>query len=103
MSNPGGNGAGPEREAFDALERAVGVALERQARLNERVARAEGKSAELQELLRRFTTEEIDPAEILSRLRVLENENGDLRSRVDEARAGIERLLARIRFLENQP
>lgn len=102
MSNPGGNGAEPERAAFDALERAVANTLRRLASLNERVARAEGRGADLEELLRQFTGHEVEPGQIVTRLRLLEEENTELRSRVDEARAGIERLLAKIRFLEDQ-
>ena len=102
MSKPGGNGAKPERAAFDALERAVGHTLDRLASLNDRVAQAEGKGVELEELLRQFTGHEVEPGQIVTRLRILEEENTELRSRVDEARAGIERLLAKIRFLEDQ-
>jgi hypothetical protein len=39
---------------------------------------------------------------MVSRLRALEEENADLRSRIDQGREGVERLLAKIRFLENQ-
>ena len=102
MSKPGDNGGRPEQGAFDALEGAVGDALDRLRRLNERATRAEGKSAELEELLRRFTGHEVEPGQILSRLRHLEDENVDLRERVEQGRAGIERLLAKIRFLEDQ-
>lgn len=102
MSKPGGNGAKPERAALDALERAVGHTLDRLASLNDRVARAEGKGAEMEELLRQFTGHEVEPGQIVTRLRILEEENTELRERVDEARAGIERLLAKIRFLEDQ-
>ncbi len=102
MSNPGGSGAQPERAAFDELERAVGHTLDRLATLNERLARAVGRSAELEELLRQFIGHEVEPGQIVTRLRLLEEENAELGSRVDEARAGIERLLAKIRFLEDQ-
>jgi predicted RNase H-like nuclease (RuvC/YqgF family) len=102
VSNPGGNGPQPERVAFAALERAVGHTLDRLSSLNQHIAQAEGRSAELEELLRRFTSREISPGQILTRLRLLEEENIELRSRVDEARAGIDRLLAKIRFLEDQ-
>lgn len=99
MSNPGGNGA---RQPLDELERAVGDMLDRLEWMNERMSLAQEKSEELEELLRRFTSHEVDPGQILSRLKKLEEENSDLRSRVDQGRAGVERLLAKIRFLENQ-
>ena len=102
MSNPAGNGAPREKHPLDDLERAVGDMLDRLAWMNDRMALAEEKSEELEELLRRFTGHEVEPAQILSRLKKLEEENADLRSRVDQGREGVERLLAKIRFLENQ-
>ncbi len=101
MSNPAGNGA-RERQPLDELEGAVGDMLDRLSWMNERMALAEEKSDELEELLKRFTGNEVAPAEIVSRLRVLEVENADLRSRLEQGRASVERLLAKIRFLENQ-
>ena len=102
MSNAGGNGAKPERAALDALEDAIGDVLDRITWLHERVALSQERSEELEELLRRFTTHEVDPGQIVSRLRHLEEENADLRSRIEQGRAGIDRMLARIRFLEGQ-
>jgi predicted RNase H-like nuclease (RuvC/YqgF family) len=102
VSNPAGNGGRPEREAFAALESAVAQALERLAHMGRRVQAAEAKSAELDEVVRRFTGDQGESGRILSRLRYLEEENADLRRRLAEGRAGIERLLAKVRFLENQ-
>ncbi|HUF75899.1 MAG TPA: hypothetical protein VMM35_06455 [Longimicrobiales bacterium] len=102
MSNPAGNGGQPEREAFAALESAVGHALERLDHMSRRVRAAEAKSAELDEVVRRFTGNEEEAGQILSRLRRLEEENADLKGRLAEGRAGIDRLLSKIRFLENQ-
>ena len=47
MSKPGDNGGAPEKEAFEALERAVGQALDRLQAMTDRVAAAEARSAEL--------------------------------------------------------
>jgi predicted RNase H-like nuclease (RuvC/YqgF family) len=102
VSNAGGNGAQPERAAMDALEDAVGDVLDRVTWLHERVALSREKSEELEELLRRFTSNEVDPGEIVGRLRHLEEENNDLRSRIEQGRASVDRLLAKIRFLEGQ-
>ena len=102
MSNPGGNGEQPEREAFVALERAVGHALERLELMRKRVSTAEARSAELGEVVRRFTGDEGEAGRILTRLRHLEAENADLKGRLADGRAGIDRLLSKIRFLENQ-
>ena len=38
---------------------------------------------------------------ILTRLHTLEEENGDMRHRLEQGREGVDRLLAKIRFLEN--
>lgn len=102
MSNPGGNGGQPEREAIAALEQAVAQALDRLARMRRRVRAAEARSAELDEVVKRFTGNEGEAGRILSRLRHLEEENADLQGRLAEGRAGIDRLLSKIRFLENQ-
>lgn len=102
MSNPAGNGGQPEREAFAVLEGAVGQALDQLARMDQRVHAAEAKNGELAELLRRFTGNEVEPGQILTRLRRLEEENADLRTRLEQGRDGIDRLLAKIRFLEDQ-
>jgi len=101
VSNPAGNGA-RERQPFDDLESAIGDMLDRVTWMNERMALAEEKSEELEELLKRFTGHEVEPADMVSRLRALEEENTDLRSRIEQGRQGVERLLAKIRFLENQ-
>jgi hypothetical protein len=101
VSNHAGNGA-RDRQPFDELEGAIGDMLDRLAWMNERMALAEEKSEELEELLKRFTGHEVDPAHMVSRLHALEDENADLRSRIEQGRDGVERLLAKIRFLENQ-
>jgi predicted nuclease with TOPRIM domain len=75
--------------------------LERLAYMSRRVRAAEERNAELDEIVRRFTGDQVEASRILTRLRALEQENRDLRRRLEEGRAGIERLLAKIRFLEN--
>lgn len=101
MSNHAGNGA-RERQPLDELEGAIGDMLDRLTWMNERMTLAQEKSDELEELLRRFTEHEVEPVEMVSRLRVLEEENADLRSRIERGRESVERLLAKIRFLESQ-
>ena len=67
-----------------------------------RKAKTEAKSAELSELVKRFTGDDAEAGRMLTRLKRLEDENSDLRGRLDQGRAGVERMIARIRFLENQ-
>ena len=43
-----------------------------------------------------------NPADMHTRLKSLEVENADLTRRLDDGREGVERLLAKIRFLEEQ-
>jgi predicted RNase H-like nuclease (RuvC/YqgF family) len=91
-----------DRQALARLESSVTRILEETARLRSRGREAEDRVKDLEALLRRFTKGEVDPASLQSRLVHLESENRDLRERIQEGRAGVERLLSRIRFLEDQ-
>ncbi len=96
-------GQGPdERAALQSLEAAVGRLLERVQALSRAAEKADDRRAEVEELLRRITTGDESPASMHVRLRALEAENGDLRERLAKGRETAERLLARIRFLEEQ-
>ncbi|KPJ84292.1 MAG: hypothetical protein AMS19_01175 [Gemmatimonas sp. SG8_23] len=68
----------------------------------ERGNAAEARAAELAELVRRFTGNEGEADRLMSRLKRLEEENADLRTRLERGRDGVDRMIARIRFLENQ-
>lgn len=92
----------PDRQAFHELEQAVGRLLERCRRLELATQAAEARAGEMEGLLRRFTADEGAPSRLVERLHRLEEENGDMRDRIETGRAGVERLLARIRFLEEQ-
>ena len=102
MSNNADRPAHPERAAFQALEAQVGRVLELLQSTRSRAVEAEARRAEVEELLRRFTGDEAEAGRLLTRLKSLEAENADLRGRLGAGREGVERLLARIRFLENQ-
>ncbi len=101
MSNPEDNGGQPEALAFEVLERAVTQALAHIEAIEERIAAAESRSAELTEVVKRFTGDVGEADRILSRLGALEEENQDLRRRLEEGRDGVDRLLAKVRFLES--
>ncbi|MEX2531448.1 MAG: hypothetical protein WD960_11810 [Gemmatimonadota bacterium] len=94
------NGVVDEREDFARLERAVGKLLAERKQLVARASRAEARIRDVEALLRRFTTGDEDPAEWRSRLETLQRENAELRERLDGGRESVERLLARIQFLE---
>ena len=102
MSQPEDNASAPEQVAFAQLETAVADAIERLSSMSQRVRAAEARSAEMSELVTRFTGNEAEAGDLMSRLKRLEDENADLRGRLDSGRAGVERMIARIRFLENQ-
>lgn len=101
MSQPGDNGT-PEGAAFDRLEAAVSRLVDEAADATRRADAATAKNGELSELLQRFTGDEGEAGELVARLKSLESENAELRGRVDAGRAGVERMIARINFLENQ-
>lgn len=101
MSKPEDNGGPPEALAFEALERAVTQALAHIETMETQVAAAQARSAELGEVVKRFTGEPGEADRILTRLGDLEHENEDLKRRLTEGRDGVDRLLAKIRFLEN--
>ncbi|MBW3535219.1 MAG: hypothetical protein KY453_08405 [Gemmatimonadetes bacterium] len=94
--------AGAEQSAFRALDAAVGRTLGELERLRSELAASRKRRAELADLLEGFGKGDRDPVEMAARLDVLEKENADLRERVARGREGVERLLARIRFLEDQ-
>lgn len=80
----------------------MGRTLEELERLRGELAGSETRRAELNDLLQGFQEGGRDPVEMAGRLGTLEKENADLRERVARGREGVERLLARIRFLEDQ-
>jgi chromosome segregation ATPase len=90
------------RERLAALEGAVQALLSRVAEAEASRAEAQARRDEVEGLLREMSEGDADPAEMAKRLEALEAENEELRHRIDEGLAGVDRLLARIRFLENQ-
>lgn len=101
MSTSGaGSIADPARTALKDLDSAVSRVLEEYSSLAARVQDTEGRTRDVEELLRRFTKGDIDVGGLQETLARLEEENEDLRRRVSEGRAGVQRILDRIRFLE---
>jgi predicted RNase H-like nuclease (RuvC/YqgF family) len=93
---------GLERQALTRLDTAVGELLAELERLRLRTRRAEARVRDVESLLRRFTRGEEDPGRLQTRIRELETENEALQARIGEGREGVDRLLARIRFVEEQ-
>jgi predicted nuclease with TOPRIM domain len=92
----------PERAALRYLDTTVEEAVARLAALRLRAEAAEQRSAELELLLRRFTQDDGAAVRALARLGALERENAQLRERLEQGRVGVERMMARLRFLEDQ-
>jgi len=88
--------------AFRDLNKAVNQALKELKRLREKSTRVESKNVELEELLKGIAAGTQSPAEMARQVKDLSAENGDLRARLDEGRESVDRLLNRIRFLEEQ-
>ena len=92
----------PDR-AVERLEIAVTAALARVEVLEGEVVRMNEQGEELEGLLKGVTSGEAGPREMIAKLHILEEENRDLRRRLEEGREGVDRLLAQVRFLEEQP
>ena len=88
--------------AVERLERAVTAALEQVEQLKGEVARTHAQGEALEGLLKGVTSGEEGPRELIEKLNILEEENRDLRNRLDQGRAGVDRLLARVKFLEEK-
>lgn len=104
MSNPEDNRSqkSTEFQAFSRLERAVAEAGARIRELRSNLEKARDRGLEMEGLLQSFTGGEVDPSSLLARLQALEAENLDMKERLEKGKTGVERLLARIRFLEEQ-
>ena len=102
MSNPEGNGEGPEQTAFVGLEKIVEAALRHLAEVTRRAEIAEDRNAEFETLIKRFTGDESEAGQVLHRLAQLEEDNEDMCSQLEAGRDGVDKLIAKIRFLEEQ-
>lgn len=91
-----------EAQAWARLEEAVSGTLTRIVELRVHLQEAQLQGRNMQGLLRKFTGGEEDPSKLAVRLQELETANQDLLERLAKGRAGVERLLARVRFLEEQ-
>ncbi len=90
-------------KAVERLENAVTGALTRVELLEGEVVRMNTQGKELEGMLKGVTSGEGGPRDMIAKLHILEEENRDLRRRLDEGREGVDRLLAQIKFLEEQP
>ena len=89
-------------DALQRLENAISQAGDRVDGLRRELARTRGRREELEGMIRGVTSGELSPSDMVERMDILEQEGAELRARLKEGREGVERLLARIRFLEDQ-
>lgn len=87
---------------LDALETAVRRMLERYDALQARVDASAERVRELEQALGNVSTGGIDPVALAERTRALEEENRDLIDRLDRARDSVKRILARMRYTEEE-
>ena len=102
MSNPAGNGEGLEQAAFIELERIVDAALRHLGEVIRRAEMAEDRNAEFEALIKRFAGDEGDAGQVLHRLAELEEDNENMRSRLEAGQVSVDKLIAKIRFMEEQ-
>lgn len=94
--------AGSPAPGLDSLETAIDLAIAEVNAARERAAKAEEQAERSAAMLRQFVEGEEDPGTLSRRVQALEAENRDLRSRIERGRAGIDRIAASIRFLEDR-
>ena len=102
MSNPAGNGEGLEQAAFIELERIVDAALRHLGEVTRRAEMAEDRNAEFEALIKRFAGDEGDAGQVLHRLAELEEDNENMRSRLEAGQVSVDKLIAKIRFMEER-
>ena len=99
MSNPDSDDR-PELVARARLHGAVEQLMSQARMYRDRGERAEARIRDLEGLLARFARGEEDPASLAHRLGELREENRELRERMREGREGVDRLLSRVRYLD---
>ncbi len=87
---------------WNELEQTVRRLLDDHDALRQRAAAAEKRAGELERALHDVSGGRIDPMALAERARALEHENRELHTRLDHARETVQRLLARVRFSEEE-
>ena len=92
----------PERQALSRLEAVAERLLEERAAVADQAREAEDRVKELKTLLSEFPEGKVDMVILEKAITRLRDQNAELKGRMAEGREGVERILSRIRFLENQ-
>lgn len=103
MPSAGGERA-PQRRPpeWDRLELAVRRLLDDHQGYRRRARAAEQRVQELEGTLSALTEGRLDPLVLEQRIAALEGENRALQDRLDRARAQLQRMMARLQFLEEE-
>lgn len=91
-----------EGKALSRLEAVVDRLLEEHGAALGRAREAEARVEELEAHLSALAKDGSDPIVLREAIADLESRNADLKARIGEGREGVERLLSRIRFLEQR-
>ena len=103
MSNPEQAQQAPDAsEPFARLESAVRRLIRQSAELRAELRTARQRNQELMELLAPIAEGEAGPESMIERLRAAEDGRRELEGRLERGREVVERMMARIRFLEDQ-
>jgi predicted RNase H-like nuclease (RuvC/YqgF family) len=88
---------------WDGLESAVRRLFAHNDALRERVREAESRIRELEAALSDVAAGRVDPTALAERVDLLERENQQLNERLERARNSVQRILARMHFVEEEP
>ena len=103
MSNPEqARNAPGASETFTRLESAVRRLIRQSAELRAELRSTRERNRELMELLAPVAEGEAGPESVLERLRVAEDQRREFAGRLERGREVVERMRARMRFLEDQ-
>lgn len=103
MSNPErGRRTRDASEPFARLESAVRRLIRRSAELRAELRSARERNRELMELLAPIAKGEASPESVVERLRAAEDGRRELEARLERGRELVRKMMARMRFLEDQ-
>ena len=100
MSNAEAKGRSGRPAEWDRLELAVRRLVDELAQWRGRAERAEAAVAEMDAALRAVSTGSLDPLALQKRTQVLEQENTVLQQRLEQARERVQRIVARLDFVQ---
>ena len=100
------SGEGSARPAvppeMDRLELGLRRLLDDHERWRVRARSAERRVAELEAALRDVASGDLDPVALAAQAEAIERENHTLRERLEQARSAVDRITARLQFLEEE-